>query len=139
MSTRSRIGILNPDATITSVYCHNDGYVEGVGTALTTHYTNEAKIRALIALGDLSSVGPLVTPPKGVKHRFDDAACGVTVAYGRDRSEKDVSARTVKDFGEFIKEPEEYTYLWNGHEWLAWRGNTQLNMPVELVTVRLAS
>lgn len=139
MSTRSRIGILNPDATITSVYCHNDGYIEGVGTALTTHYTDEAKIRELIALGDLSSVGSLVTPPEGVKHHFGDAACDVTVAYGRDRGEKDVSARTHKDFDEFIKDPEEYTYLWNGHEWLAWRGSTQLNMAVELVTARIAS
>lgn len=139
MSTRSRIGILNPDATITSVYCHNDGYVEGVGTALTTHYTNEAKIRELIALGDLSSVGPLVAPPKGMKHRFGDAACGVTVAYGRDRGEMGCLARTHKDFGRFIEDPEEYTYLWNGHEWLAWHGSTQLNMAVELVTARIAS
>lgn len=135
MSTRSRIGILNPDATITSVYCHNDGYIEGVGTTLTTHYTDEAKIRALIDLGDLSSVGP----PAGVLHSFSNPILGVTVAYGRDRGEKGCFARTDKDFDAFMRSPEEYTYLWSGYEWLAWHGRTPLNMPVELVTVRIAS
>lgn len=58
MSTRCRIGILNKDGTITSIYCHHDGYMKGgVGERLVVHYTDEAKIRKLLELGDISSLG----------------------------------------------------------------------------------
>ena len=48
MSTRCRIGIENKDGTITSIYCHHDGYLEGVGEILVNHYKNEEKIRKLM-------------------------------------------------------------------------------------------
>ena len=58
MSTRCRIGIENKDGTITSIYCHHDGYVEGgVGETLVRHYQDEEKIRKLLDLGDMSSLG----------------------------------------------------------------------------------
>ena len=58
MSTNCRIGIENKDGTITSIYCHHDGYMEGgVGERLVVHYTDEAKIKKLMELGDLSSLG----------------------------------------------------------------------------------
>ena len=31
MSTRSNIGIINADGSVTAIYCHNDGYPSGVG------------------------------------------------------------------------------------------------------------
>lgn len=31
MATRSTYGILNSDKSVTSAYCHFDGYIEGVG------------------------------------------------------------------------------------------------------------
>ena len=71
MSTRSRIGIIreaNTDSiVIESVYCHFDGYPEGVGQTLLDHWTDEKKINRLIALGDLSSLGSVI----GRKHDFD--------------------------------------------------------------------
>lgn len=57
MSTRSRIGAMNPDGTITSVYCHNDGYVSGVGEILSEHYGNPVDVYRLLTLGDLSVLG----------------------------------------------------------------------------------
>ena len=58
MSTRCRIGIENKDGTITSIYCHHDGYISGgVGEMLAIHYTDEAKVRKLMELGDISSLG----------------------------------------------------------------------------------
>ena len=38
MATRSFIGKLNHDGSITVVYCHWDGYPEGVGETLVKHY-----------------------------------------------------------------------------------------------------
>jgi len=58
MSTRCRIGIKNKDGTITSIYCHHDGYVKGgVGEKLVNHYKTSEKIYALMSLGDLDSLG----------------------------------------------------------------------------------
>lgn len=57
MSTRCRIGIENKNGTITSIYCHHDGYLEGVGEILVNHYKAEEKIRQLMELGDMSSLG----------------------------------------------------------------------------------
>ena len=94
MATRSRIGILNPDSSITSIYCHYDGYLKGVGQTLVRHYKDEDKIRALISLGDISYLEPEVSPPDGAGHSFDAPIRGVTVAYGRDRGETGVGAAT---------------------------------------------
>lgn len=55
MSTRSRIAVRNGDGTFTSSYCHYDGYPEGVGSVLAGHYTDPAKVAAVLALGDLST------------------------------------------------------------------------------------
>ena len=45
MSTRSNIGILNKDGTIESIYCHLDGYPEGVGLELYNQYNNKNKLK----------------------------------------------------------------------------------------------
>ena len=57
MSTRSRIGLVLPDGKVKSVYCHFDGYPEGVGKKLNQYYTNKEDIEALLELGDLSILG----------------------------------------------------------------------------------
>lgn len=57
MSTRSRIGVRLSDGKIKSIYCHFDGYPEGVGRTLTKHYTDPKKVEDLIALGDISVLG----------------------------------------------------------------------------------
>jgi len=56
MSTRSRIGIINQDGTIESVYCHQDGYPEYTGFILENFYTNEKLVRNLLSKGDLSNI-----------------------------------------------------------------------------------
>ena len=71
MSTRSRIAIENQDGTVTSVYCHFDGYLEGVGKKLFEHYDRE-KTEQLVALGDLSQL---------------NESTENSIAYCRDRNE----------------------------------------------------
>ena len=78
MATRSRIAIENQDGSVTSIYCHWDGYTSGVGKTLEKWYTTQAKVEALIELGDISSLD--MTPTS-------------TVAYHRDRGEDLVQSK----------------------------------------------
>jgi hypothetical protein len=71
MSTRSRIGIVrDSNATkvvVESIYCHFDGYPEGVGQMLLDHWTDPERVEQLITLGDMSSLGSEI----GEQHDFD--------------------------------------------------------------------
>ena len=58
MATRSLILKRNDDGVFTGVYCHWDGYPDGVGRRLADNYGDITKIDALIDLGDLSMLGP---------------------------------------------------------------------------------
>jgi hypothetical protein len=100
MATRSRIAIENQDGTVNSIYCHFDGYVEGVGKTLFNHYDRE-KLEKLLELGDISSLG----------ESTED-----TVAYCRDRGE-DLHFKTFKNvedlFENGFNSSEEYVYCLN--------------------------
>ena len=101
MSTRSRIGIEAPDGSVRSVYNHSDGYPSYTGKMLAEHWTSREKIERLIALGDLSIIGPEVEGC-GCPKPFDFTSCGHTAhtrAYGRDRGEEGCDA--VKSTGRY--------------------------------------
>ena len=100
MATRSRIAIENQDGTVQSIYCHFDGYIDGVGTTLFTHYDRE-KLKSLIELGDISSLGESTEN---------------TVAYARDRGEDLHSTGYLCVEGLFdncFRSGEEYAYCLN--------------------------
>lgn len=110
MGTRAAIAIENLDGTIESVYCHWDGYPEHVGKTLLNHYSSEEKLRALLAEGDMSSLGVEI----GSKHDFDDQPPGQTTFYGRDRGEEGVEAKIHDDRDEYLSEQgQEYNYLFS--------------------------
>lgn len=46
-----------PDGKVKSIYCHWDGYPEGVGRKLQRSYTDPKKVEELLSLGDISSLG----------------------------------------------------------------------------------
>ena len=117
MATRSTIGMLLEDGqTIRSVYCHWDGYPEGVGATLKEHYTDLAKIERLLDIGDISSLREEI----GEQHDFD-AVSDVTTFYGRDRGETGINALTHADEHEWIGFRRgswcEYGYLWADGQW----------------------
>ena len=58
MATRSRIGVMLDDGSIKQVYCHFDGYVEGVGLTLIENYDTLEKAKTLISFGDMSYLRP---------------------------------------------------------------------------------
>ncbi|WP_349584133.1 hypothetical protein [Leuconostoc citreum] len=58
MSTRTAIFKEQNDGTFQGIYCHHDGYIEGVGAALIKYYHDPSKIQTVIDAGkSLSSIG----------------------------------------------------------------------------------
>ena len=86
MATRSRIAIENQDGTVTSIYCHWDGYPSGVGKTLFNSYDQE-ELKELINLGDISSLSDTTKD---------------TVAYHRDRNE-DFHQGTFEDISDLFR------------------------------------
>ena len=61
MSTRSNIAIENRNGSITSLYCHYDGYLSNNGKILAEHYSDPNKVRELFSGNGFRS---LTTDPK---------------------------------------------------------------------------
>ncbi|BAX72866.1 hypothetical protein [Leuconostoc mesenteroides] len=58
MSTRTAIFKEQANGTFQGIYCHHDGYLEGVGAALIKFYQDPVKIQRVIEKGkSLSSIG----------------------------------------------------------------------------------
>jgi len=114
MGTRSTIAIQNGDGTVTGIYCHWDGYLSHNGRILNENYTTEEAVRELLALGDLSSLGATI----GEQQDFDNPVDGQCNAYGRDRGETGIEARTFESHAELIEQTgQEYDYLFANGVW----------------------
>lgn len=110
MATQSRIGIQLEDGTVKSIYCHFDGYYDGVGQELMDSYTDRAKVEKLITLGDISFLRSEIEPTG--PHSFNDPQDGVTVAYHRDRGE-DLIHPYIDNSAESFFNSDRYSYLFN--------------------------
>ena len=121
MSTRSAIIYHNPETNLYyGIYCHSDGYPEGVGNTLNIHYTDPKKIEMLVNLGHISSLGERVEPIG--EHSFEDRERGTTVAYHRDRGESydgPYSAPTWKEVAKRIDHA--YSYVFENGAWVCER------------------
>jgi len=119
MATRSNIAIVNQDKSISSIYCHWDGYPKYVGKLLLNYYTTADIVTELLKLGNLSQLCENVNPTES--HTFDKPQKGVCVAYGRDRGEKDQEAIVFEDLGEFEDDASnswaDYQYLFDNGVW----------------------
>jgi hypothetical protein len=121
MATRSRIAIENENGSVNSIYCHFDGYVDGVGAELQANYTDRSKVEELIALGDISVLRPTIE---------------TTEAYHRDRGEDkhSTSYLSVEDlFNLGFESSIEYIYcLTKDNKWLVSSGGPVANLFVAL-------
>ena len=144
MGTRSRIGVMHGDK-VKSIYCHWDGYLEGVGATLLKHY-DSAKANHIVALGDMSSLQADI----GEKHAFskhDFPGIEVRVHndewctfYGRDRGEKGVEFKVAQTFDEFLGQcynsGAEYYYIMRDGTWYC--GDTYGSSPLSTKLTVLA-
>ena len=116
MATRSNIAYKTAEGKIRSIYAHWDGYPEHNGKILLDNYKNIEKIKALIELGSVSSLGAEI----GEQQDFDNKETQKddwTLAYHRDRGESLV-INEYDDIPSWVDDMEEYAYLYNGREWL---------------------
>ena len=120
MATRSNIGIVNSDGSVTGIYCHWDGYPENNGKLLLNHYNNTAIVYELMDLGNLSYLAENLYCDDN-NHSFENPADKVCVAYGRDRGEKNVEFKYFDNISEFEKFADntaaDYQYLFNDNKW----------------------
>lgn len=128
MATRSTIAMKTEDGKVRAIYCHWDGYVGYNGKMLMGEYTDPAKVKQLIDLGDISSLRKDI----GEKHPFDrnheepelDIYEDWTTAYHRDRGEEwsRVAPQTYDTVGDWVEGYDdswvEYFYLFDGKDWL---------------------
>ena len=109
MGTRSTIALEFADGTVEQVYCHWDGYLEHNGKILAEHYSDPFKLRQLIDLGDMSSLGEKI----GTQHAFDRAPEGECTFYKRDRNEDGCTSKKFGNFADYVEnhQYEEYEYI----------------------------
>ena len=135
MATRSTISIKTPEGKYNQIYCHFDGYLSHVGKTLIDHYNTPERVNQLIALGNISSLGKHLGPPKRAKDEPHDSEYGyipqsdVTVAYARDikvyghlstsRSDKesDPMYNTHDSLAALESASEEYNYVFEDNQW----------------------
>tara|TARA_B100001093_G_C26555991_1_gene896568 strand:+ start:79 stop:621 length:543 start_codon:yes stop_codon:yes gene_type:complete len=123
MSTRSRIGILNQNGTVESVYCHQDGYPEYTGFILENFYTNEKLVRNLLSKGDLSNIATSYNwkQEKEINEKGYEVLSVLTYAQ-RDQT---LTSEKHDDITEFLKfdSADEYKYLFDIEfkNWLAYK------------------
>lgn len=110
MATRSNINVKVGDVYHT-IYCHFDGYPDGVGKDLVLHYNSQELAERLVSFGDISSLDASCEKPEG--HSYDNSIKGYTVYYGRDRGEEDTEFQ-VRDTPRF---EEEFCYVWKDGAW----------------------
>jgi len=119
MATRSTISIKNDDGSVDSIYCHNDGYPDDVGTLLLKNYTDKDKIRELISLGDISYLGPTTDQNS-------------TCSYYRWRNDP---LNINHHDNESDIELQEYNYLWKNDKWWMREKSKEEWIPLDQVII----
>ena len=92
MATRSSIHSFDGE-TLTSVYCHWDGYPSNHAPILLEKINTAEKVNELLSLGNISSLDDNTVPTE--EHSYEHPQKGVTVFYGRDRGELDQEANVT--------------------------------------------
>lgn len=123
MSTRSTIALEYADGTVHQIYCHHDGYLSYNGIRLYQHWQDPFKVRDLMDLGSISSLGFEI----GTAHPFDSpgrwgsdedakyrAEFGnMCKAYGRDRGDTETESSKFNNYEDYLcnHQYEEYEYI----------------------------
>ncbi len=119
MSTRCLIGRKIKDNKVEYIYCHHDGYLDGVGETLKTYYTNDNIIDKLMALGNLSALGEIAESNPD-QFNFGKINYNLCAAY-KDNGEEDVDSKIITE-KEYVDKLStniwiSYLYLWDGEKW----------------------
>lgn len=116
MATRSRIGIELSDGSVLSAYHHWDGFPEWLGRILKTHYNSKELASELIDGGDMSVCW---TNERWSNDLLDRDRQEYGPNYYSYRGE-DCPPRHDANVVEYLKDGEEYAYLFRDGEWICW-------------------
>jgi len=99
MGTRSMIGMVEADGSVSAIYCQWDGYLSHNGSLLDENYDSDIKVAELLAGGDLSTLGQTAS---------------VLLENGRPAERFD----SISDYRlRFNEAGDEFRYLWDGEAW----------------------
>ena len=109
MATRSFIAKYDRNENeYTAIYCHWDGYPEGVGVTLRDHYTSNGQINTLLTYGDISSLH---------EDTNDTKASSYQVTQG-DKGALPITFKWFSDMVEHYRRVNcEYGYVWTDGIW----------------------
>ena len=133
MATTSAIGMVTKNGSVRAVACHWDGYIAHVGRILHDCYSDEHKVRRLLALGSLCSLEEALSPPRGVRHSLEHPMEGVTVAYHRDGGEDMMPPLWFENADTYRMDAESvfmanYVYLFKDGVWLVLDGQAWVDV-----------
>lgn len=101
MSTRSMIAVIDNDDHVHAIYCHFDGYIEGVGATLVECWNSKSLAMSLIMGGNLRALGVNTSD----NDKFD--------------GEPFVSYDSFDDFLSDMKDSDcEYLYVYTNDRWI---------------------
>lgn len=123
MNTKAAIGILYETGEILGIICHYDGYVQGVGKTLLTHYNSIDSIKALLELGTLTNLKETVEATQAV------------VNNRAHRHVKSMMFRSRDDFERYYAIAD-YFYLFESNHWVYKHGFKE-NTSYELLELAL--
>ena len=108
MATRSFIARFNPETEMyESIYCHWDGYPQGVGVTLRDKYDSTESAALLMELGDISSLRETIGQTGEESYRL--------------RGDSDVDAKIFRFSSEMIEYYRsmscEYGYIFRDGKW----------------------
>jgi hypothetical protein len=130
MATHSLIGNLNPNGSVSFIWCKHDGGLHRVGKHLAQCYDTPDKLAALMKLGDLLALGPDIgtkhpKPPSGVAsgkfEKWQEDYGALTTAMHRDVGYALKAPRVSRNVEAFLAahESQEHAYLLDPEEgWL---------------------
>ena len=108
MATRSFISRFNPETEMyESIYCHWDGYPQGVGVTLRDNYSYGDSPAVLMKFGDISSLKPTLFETMKEAYKL--------------RGDSDVDAKIFRFMSEMMEYYRnmscEYGYIWRDGKW----------------------
>lgn len=123
MVTSSTISVEHQDGTVSTVYCHYDGYLNHNGYILYNYYNSLDMAESLVKLKTLSILGsklePHIDKPHLFEGRIDQRQDDVCLAYERDSKDIRIEARKYQDMTAYMNGNNfiEYNYIFMNNMW----------------------
>lgn len=139
MGTRSTIAILDKKGTVNCVFACMDGNIFHNGVILYEHYKDIDKIKNLIQLGAINSLGEEINVPVGAVHTLNQRHAGVTTFFCRDGKESRCETSSFSSLNEYSEsgELQEYNYLFKEESncWYVLNPNNKIIQELETVII----